>query len=249
MATVAAWEQLDTTREVAVAVELLDPVTQQRVSQGLKVTLAGRPDEPYISPSRRFVWLGNAGGPWPAAVSVDPGKLPFAPIALQPLGAAPLNWPDVDPEKRRIRVTLTPTSLYPYDEGVTAITGYLYRKVPPNGVRQAIPDAEVWFQWADAGANWRPATPPRVKTDARGEFGLFARIPQVTGQEPDIVRGLIKVRVFVKNGAVTKSTPANFRFIDPPLLSITPPYPPVSDGRVVNGAALVPGVAFDWDAL
>jgi hypothetical protein len=248
MATVAAWEQLDITREVAVAVELLDPVTQQRVSQGLKVTLGGRADSPYISPTRRFVWLGNAAAPWPATISVDPGKLPFAPIANQPLAAAPANWPHVDPEARRIRVTLTPTALYPYEEGVTAITGYLYRKIPPNGTKQGISGAEVWFQWA-AGASWFPGTPPRVKTDARGEFGLFARIPQVTGQDLDVLRGLLKVRVFVKNGALTKSTSASFRFIDPPLLSITPPYPPVSDGRVVNGAALVSGVALDWNAL
>ncbi|HMN44669.1 MAG TPA: hypothetical protein PKE27_08860 [Povalibacter sp.] len=247
MATVAGWDD-PITREVAVAVELLDPVSQQRVSQDVKVTLGGRVDQPYISASRRFVWLGNFAA-WPPSISVDPGKLPFAPIANQPLAAAPAGWPSVSPEKRRIRVTLTPSANYPFDEGVTALSGYLFEKSAqdPN-VRVPIANAEVWFQWA-VGASWLPATPPRVRTDARGEFGLFARIAHSAGQEPDVLRGLLKVKLFVKRGSTTRETPANFRYIDPPLLSITPPYPPVSDGRIVNGAALVHGVALDWATL
>lgn len=246
MATVAGWDD-PITRDVAVAVELIDPVTQQRVAQDFTVTLGGRADKPYVSASRRFVWLGKADT-WPPTVSVDPGKLPFDPVTNHPLGAAPADWPDVAPDKRRIRLTLTPTAAYPYDEGVTAITGFLFEKVAPDPKRRPIANAEVWFQWA-VGAALQPPAPPKVKTNERGEFGLFARIAHATGQEPDVLRGLLKVKLFVKRGLATRSTPANFRFIDPPLLSITPPYPPVSDGRVVNGAALVPGVALDWATL
>jgi hypothetical protein len=249
MAAVAGWD-LPITREVAVAVELLDPVTQQRVAQDVTVTIAGRADKPYVSDSRRFVWLGNTSV-WPPGISVDPRKLPFQPINNFAPGAPP-GWPNVPPEKRRISITLTPTSIYPFGEGVTAATGFLFEKNAPNPiVRVPIIGAEVSLQWR-VGAVWQPVAPadrPRVLTDARGEFSVFTRIPYDKGHEPDVVRGLLKAKLLVRRGLAIRETPANFRFIDPPLLSITPPYPPVSDGRIVNGAALGSGVALDWAAL
>jgi hypothetical protein len=235
-------------RKVAVAVEIIDPVTQQRVAQGVTVTLGGRADKPFVSASRRFVWLKDPDT-WPPTISVDPGKLPFQAISNLPLPVQPAGWPNVPPEMRRLRITLTPTSVYPFDEGVTAVSGFLFEKnAQQPHLRDPIVGADVSMEWA-VNAQGLPAPPPAVQTDARGEFSLFARIPNVTGHVPDVVRGMLKVRLVVTHVLTTRKTPVNFRFMDPPLLSSSPPYLPVSDGRIVSGAVSGAGVALDWAAL
>jgi len=224
-------------RAVAVAVELIDPVSGRITSNGLTVTLQGRSSKPITSSSGRLVWIGDVEN-WPAALSVDCGAQPFRSIVNQSLIALrPASWPKPKPHERLIRVRLTPTSVYPFTDGVTAIQGWLFENDPPT----PIADAELSFEWAVAGtAAWQPIDPNlSVRTDNQGRFGVYARIRGTAAQEPDVAHGLVKIHIVVTRGAQTKRSPDTFQFLPPPAAT----------GRIPDGAPLPEWVALDWGVL
>lgn len=231
-------------RAVVLAVELWDPVTTLPVSAGISVTvkLKGRDAKPAVTAFGRFAWLGDPDV-WPSEISVDPGKQPYKPIEKRDLTAAePPQWPKVTPRDRLIRIQLTPTTAYQFADGVSALSGYLYEPstTVPNS-RDAIANADVWFEWYDTGGSGWTAIDPslRVKTDAQGQFGVFARIPRSMGHLPDVEKGLLRIQVGVTRAGVTRHTPVNFQFLPPPAAAT----------RVPEGLALGDWVALDWTAL
>jgi hypothetical protein len=228
---------------VAVAVELWDPVTTLPTSTGIGVTvrMGGRDVRPKAAVSGRFVVLG-ARDLWPTEISVDPGTLPYEAIdRLDVAASRPAGWPDVEPIKRLLRIPLTPASTYPFADGVTAISGYLFEL--NAGQRVPIANATVWFEWYDTANN--PPTPRQiaaerfVTTDALGQFGVFDRVPRVMGHAPDTEKGLIKVRLGVTRAGATKYSPDDCPFLPPPA----------AGGRIPEGVALADWANLDWANL
>lgn len=162
------------TRKATLAVEVLDAVTLQRMSQGISVRAKGLRATPIVNHGGLFVWRGDDMAGF-AGLVVDPGLLPFAGVDLvQADVALPLH-----------SVSLQPLANYAFAPGTTAIRGSLVETVPPLGAAPVpIRDAAIRLQWLDDdGTTWRQP-PQRFVTDARGEFAAF--IPFVPADLPRV---------------------------------------------------------------
>lgn len=151
------------TRKAILAVEVLDAVTLQRVTQGVTVKAKGIHSAPVVNHGGLFVWRGvNLAGF--AGVTIDPGLLPFAGADL---GQADVTLP-------LHTVALQPLVTYAFASGTTAIRGSLLETVPPPGVAPTpIPNASIRLAWLDDdGTTWH-TSPQRFITDIRGEFAAF----------------------------------------------------------------------------
>jgi len=101
-------------RNVLFALEVLDAVTLQRVTQGLTVTAAGLKGNPIVNAGGLFVWLQED----PAAlqqISINAGALPYESIDIP---AAQVQMP-------LETVQLSPLSNYPFATGVSGLLGFL----------------------------------------------------------------------------------------------------------------------------
>ncbi|RYE76631.1 MAG: hypothetical protein EOP19_24140 [Hyphomicrobiales bacterium] len=186
------------------AVEVLDPVSRSIVSHGITVRpldAAGRPigGKATLSHSGRFVWLGQRGNARPAVVEVLPGKLPFE----KQVAAVPAKAEPMAPNDRLITVTLRPTIAYLFVEGTTMVRGRIWEG--PDDAPRAVEGARVQLAFLDLAASpigWWPTAPGwplglgEARTDASGGFAVFLREP-FPNRKPDIVAGLIKVRLQV----------------------------------------------------
>lgn len=150
-------------RNVKFAVELLDPVTFERVSKGITVTATGLTGRPIMNLDGHFVWL--AENAQPLRVRVDPGDLRYEPEDLP----APL------PPARLLRVILRPKAGYAFGSGVTAVRSSLYESIATPPV--PVPGVTVRMQWFDDGAAvpaWVDAL-PAAQTSIDGDFVAFVR--------------------------------------------------------------------------
>jgi hypothetical protein len=228
-------------RRVLFAVELIDPVTQSIVWRGLRVTPAGLQAKPIVNRSGRFVWLME-GDAWPGAIRIDPGYEPFAPHE-QPAPPRPADILTAPAAERLVRIMLRPTHAYPFETGATVVRGVLKERVDVAGA-PAVSGAVVQLAWLDEFSNtWRPDPPQRgelwPQTDARGQFAALLQLQAPPPADPDIVRGLLKARVQVTRGAVTRATPDDFPFL-----------PGAADaGRVPEGRLLPSDVTLGWTQL
>jgi hypothetical protein len=100
-------------RQVAFAVELLDPVTGELVSAPATVTADGLAKGPVTNLSGRFVFL------------IEPGAAGTIRVDLHGLPYEPISSPPPPPGQLLLRLTLQPTSLYPFDAYATLLTGKL----------------------------------------------------------------------------------------------------------------------------
>ncbi len=153
------------------AIELLDPVTLFRVSQGVKVKAEGLGGKPIVNAGGLFVWLREDVGRL-RNLSIDPGVLPYAPVQLRP---DQLRLP---PQLRPMTtIELSPRMNYPFAAGITGFRGMLVEeRVPSAGARTPIPDAEVRLRWLDEdGVTWREA-PTISRTDGKGSFAAVLRL-------------------------------------------------------------------------
>lgn len=162
------------TRKALLAVEVLDAVTLQRMSQGIRVKAKGVRSAPVVNHGGLFVWRGDNLAGF-AGVIVDPGVLPFA--------GADLAQADVTLPLHT--VALQPLANYAFASGTTAIRGSLIETVPPPGIAPTpIPNAAIRLEWLDDdGTTWHPS-PQRFITDIRGEFAAF--IPFVPADLPQL---------------------------------------------------------------
>lgn len=184
------------TREVRLAVEVLDPVTCQRIRDGLRVQARGMLGKPIVNASGMFVWIREPGRE-PLEVVVDPGDLPYA-GRTQPAPAAPGNF---------LSITLSPTSAYAFSTGLPGIRGRLVERRLDNPV-QPVAGATVWMQWIDDSSGtetWIDA-PVRAATDDNGEFAAITRLGPNQAPLAD-AQGNLRVRVAAIRGGATRRSP------------------------------------------
>lgn len=228
-------------RRVLFAVELVDPVTHSIVWQGVTVTAPDMPAKPIISLSGRFVWLVDQDA-WPTTIAVDPGLTAYA-AHTQPAPPRPADILAPLPAQRLVRIVLRPTAAYPFDTGATVVRGTLRERLDlPNAA--VVPEAMVQLAWHDAlSDDWTPGRPQAgevwPQTDANGEFAALLQLNAPPPADPDLARGLLKVRVQVTRGPATRATPDLFRFL-----------PNAADaGRVPEGRLLPTDVTLGWNEL
>lgn len=194
-------------RVAVIAVELLDPVTLSLVSKDIKVEAEGLTGTPVINLSGRFVWFSE-GERWPTRFFINPGHLPFEKdIASAP--EKPLTPGEPKPsEDRLVRITLRPTTAYPFTEGVIAVRGQL--RWTKNKDSLPVTDADVWIRWLNFpitgnSEEWVNA-PLRARTNQFGEFVALLRLPaDATPFEKDgnrVKNANLKIRIAVAHGSL-----------------------------------------------
>lgn len=230
------------TRQVLIALEVFDPLSNTIVSDGLQVTAKGLDRDPLVNASGRFVWLRKrpAGSPdvWPQQIAIDPGKLPFEREVVPT--AAPPDIDKVPPRDRLVRLALRPTAAADFAAGVTAIRGQLFETSSANA--EAVTDARIQLAWKNGHGNWVPAAPATSRdagTNAKGEFGAFFRLDPVITLDADIKNGMVAVRLQVTRQGVIRSTANNFPFLADPQMA----------GRVSEGHLLARDLKLSWADL
>lgn len=173
------------TRKATLAVEVLDAVTLQRVTQGVTVKAKGLNSVPVVNHGGLFVWRGKDLAGFGGLV-VDPGMLPFAGADLEAADVVlPLHT-----------VALQPLANYAFAPGTTAIRGSLIETTPPKDVAPTtIANAVVRLEWLDDdGTTWHQP-PQRFITDARGEFAAFVNFTPTDIPRMD-AKGNLKLGLF-----------------------------------------------------
>src|SRR5262249_20690462 len=152
-------------RQVLIALEAFDPLSNSILSEGLKVSAKGLNRDAVVNLSRRFVWLRKrpAGAPdtWPEEISIDPGMLPFESETIKT--PAPADIDNVPADQRLVRIVLRPTGAADFAVGVTAVRGQLFETSKADAA--AVTDARVQLAWQDSSKKWTPA-PPATDRDA-----------------------------------------------------------------------------------
>jgi hypothetical protein len=154
-------------REAMFAVELLDAVTLERVTQGVDVTARGIAGKPVVNHSGLFVWVRQDASKFDRLL-IEPRDAPFERVDLP---AAQVNRP-------LHTIQLYPLASYPFAPGITAIRGRLVESdsMAPQVPRVAIAGATVTIEWLDDnGVTWHPWQAPRVTT-ATGDFTAMVRL-------------------------------------------------------------------------
>ena len=204
------------------AIELLDGVTLERVSQGVKVEAEGLQNKPITNAGGIFVWLQEDLAPL-QKVTIDPRTLPYEKIELEP---ADLTLP---PDPRPLTtVELPPRVDYVFAPGVTGLRGTLIEEkvVPPVPVQ----NAEMSLRWLDDdGVTWRDA-PTISHTNSKGDFVSILRF--APADRPFVDNGSVTVRLRVRRNGNERSS-ADF---------------PLLQGRVTDPSTLDP-LTFAWDEL
>jgi hypothetical protein len=228
-------------RRVLFAVELIDPITHAIVSQGVTVTAPDMQAKPIVSRSGRFVWLVEHDA-WPTTITVEPGFTAYAPHT-QPAPPRPTDILAVSPAQRLARIVLRPTAAYPFETGATVVRGTLRERVDILNA-PVVPEAIVQLAWLDTlSGDWTPDRPQAGQvwptTGPNGEFAALLQLNAPPPADPDLDRGLLKVRVQVTRGPATRATPDTFPFL-----------PSAADaGRVPEGRLLPSDVTLGWNEL
>jgi hypothetical protein len=176
-------------RRVLFAVGLIDPLTGQLVSSGMKVSLDELLRRPIVNRSGYFVWLVE-GDARPSTVTVVPAGAPYEreTVAVGPLPAPPPEDPSLpidpaDAPKRRLHIFLRPTGAYPFPDGAIVVRGKLTETAAQNA--PAVKNARIGLEWkaesqqntnAPAVANWK-RSPAAAATSDRGEFAAALALP------------------------------------------------------------------------
>lgn len=215
------------TRRGLFALELLDPVTLSRVTDGVRVAAEGlRTPTPSVNSSGLFVWLDEDVTTL-VKVSIDPGTQPFDRVDLLP---ADLTLPPATAPVTTIE--LPPRLDYPFTAGTTAARGTLIdaRVLPPQ-IPIPVADADMRLAWLDDdGVTWHVA-PTRSRTNARGDVVVVLRL--APNETPLVdATGALTVRVIARrDGAERRS--GDF---------------PLPQGRVADPSTLNT-LIFAWDEL
>ena len=204
------------------AIELLDAVTLERVSQGVKVVAEGLQGKPILNHGGVFVWMQEDLTPL-TKVTIDPGTLPYEKIEREP---ADLTLP---PDPRPLTtIELPPRIDYLFAPGITGLRGTLIEEqvVPPVPVE----NAEVSLRWLDDDlVTWRDA-PTISHTNSKGDFLSILRF--APAEKPNIDNGSMTVRLRVRRNGNERSS-ADFKLLQ---------------GRVTDPSTLDP-LTFAWDDL
>lgn len=212
-------------RKVLFAVELLDPVTLERVSQGIKVVAEGLRGKPTLNASGQFVWLKEDITPL-SSISIDPVSLPYQ---SETVPADELKLPSDKPPIKSIE--LLPRTDYVPVTGTTGIRGSVVedRTMPVL----AVGDADVRMQWVDEdNVTWRDA-PGRSRTNKVGDFVAVLRFASTDTPHVDPVAETLTVRLFVKRSDGRERHTASMR---------------IKQGSIED-ASTQHGLIFAWDEM
>lgn len=216
-------------RQGLFAIELVDGVTLDRVTAGVKVTAEGLTGDPVVNASGMFVWLKQdaATAAGLSKLSIDPGILPFERLDLEP---ADLNLP---PDPRPITtIALPPRVDYPFAPGLTGVRGSLIEtRVTPPQNPTPVGNAEVHLRWLDDNGVWRDAP---IKSRTREKSGDFVSVLSLAPNDvPDIdADGKLTVRLRVRRDTSERSS-SDFKLLQ---------------GRVMDPSTLST-LTFAWDEL
>jgi hypothetical protein len=154
------------TRYAMLAVELLDAVTLERVTQGVTITAKGLMGKPIINHGGLFVWLKEDAGNFEKLL-IDPRMLPYQSAEV----------PVAQVQRPLHVVELSPLANYPFSPGITAIRGSLVLSVPPPGLAPvAIVGAAIRLEWLDDdGVTWH-AGATTTATNGSGDFTTILRL-------------------------------------------------------------------------
>lgn len=183
-------------RHAGFAVELRDPVTLERVTEGVTVTAVGLAGVPIVNFSGLFVWLQQPMDKF-RQLDIVPGKQPFEPMEI----------PEADVARPLHTVVLKPSGDYPFTGGVTAIRAALYEQKVPAGTAPApVRGATIRFAWLNEDMVTWQAIEETAATDAYGDFAAILRLAR--GDVPALdAQGRMSIRVFAKRGGGEKYYP------------------------------------------
>ena len=206
-------------RNVLFAIELLDAVTLERVSQGVDVVADGLQGKPIVNASGLFVWL-NEDLASLRKITIDPGPLPYESVALDP---AQLQMPLTS-------VELPPRVDYAFAAGVTGMRGVLIETRVPSPQRPVpVRDAEVHLRWLDDNSIWQDG--PVSHSDPRG--GDFAAVLRFAPADVPLLDndGALTVRLRARRGANERESAdlklPQGRITDPSAFAQDPPPNPL----------------------
>ncbi|HEV8214266.1 MAG TPA: hypothetical protein VGP95_00480 [Gemmatimonadaceae bacterium] len=172
------------TRKAAFAIELLDPMTLDRVSDGVTVTATGlRRTKGKPNTLGLFVWVDEDTSAL-TKVSIDTGSLPYESIDLTP---GDLQLP-VKPHPLTT-VQLAPALSYSFARGTTGARGTL---IEDTVTRAPVANAEIYLRWLDESLNWQEA-PIHSHTTKSGDFVSVLRLGR--DNKPHVDNGAVTVRV------------------------------------------------------
>jgi len=207
------------TRNVMFAIELLDAVTLERVSQGVEVVADGLQGKPIVNGSGLFVWLQEDLAPL-QKITIESGPLPYESVTLTP---AQLQIPLTS-------VELPPRVDYAFAAGVTGIRGVLIEERLPSPQRPVpVRDAEVHLRWLDENSVWQDA--PVSYTDSPG--GDFAAVLRFAPADVPLLDndGAVTVRLHARRGANERESAdlklPQGRITDPSAFAQNPPPNPL----------------------
>jgi hypothetical protein len=211
-------------RHALFAIELLDGVTLQRVSEGIEVTAEGLRGEPIVNYGGLFVWLEEKLDPL-QKVLIDPGVLPYERVERT---KAQLNLPPAPQPLTTIE--LPPRVDYPFAAGITGVRGTLIEDrttVPAHPV----PGAEIALRWLDDTSVWHDA-PTTSHTNNAGDFVSILRLSAADAPLVDNA-GALTVRFRVRRDALNERHSGDLK---------------VPQGRIADPTT-VPALIVAWDEL
>jgi hypothetical protein len=212
-------------RNVLFAIELLDSVTLERVSEGVTVVADGLQGKPIVNASGLFVWRREDLAQL-RKITIDPGVLPYETVELVP---AQVKEPPLT-----TTVELPPRVDYAFAAGITGLRGVLIEQRVPSP--QPIRGAEVQLRWLDDNSVWRDA-PAVSHTNAKGgDFAAALRfapsdIPWIDGD------GNVTVRLRARRGAANERESSDLK---------------LPQGRIADPATFTDdpkNLIFAWDEL
>lgn len=173
------------TRYTMLAVEIVDAVSLERVTDGVDVVAKGLKGKPIRNVSGMHVWLKQDRARFEKLV-ITPVARPYQGVEIV---AANVQYP-------LHVVELMPLSSYPFATGTSAIRGRLIETAPPpNAPPTPVPKAVVRLEWLhDDGVTWRQ-TAQRALTDEKGEFAAFMRLTSADLPQIDNA-GDLSIRLF-----------------------------------------------------
>lgn len=211
-------------RRALFAVELLDPVTLSRVSEGVKVVAEGLLGKPVVNAGGLFVWLAE-DRPL-RRLTVDPGVLPYDKVERLVGADTP----------RLVTIELPPRPDYAFPAGVTGLRGTLLEeRVAPPSPRRPVESAEVHLRWLDEDGAWRDA-PTFSRTGPAGDFAAILRL--APGEVPRLeAQSALTVRLRARREGSDERGSADLK---------------LPQGRVADPSTFAQGpqgLLFAWDEL
>jgi len=212
-------------RKALFALEVLDGVTLERVTAGVRIVTEGLVAAPRVNSGGLFVWFkGSEDVAQLRKLTIEPGTLPYEPVALD---AAQLNLP---PTPRPLTTIELPARAdYVFPPGTTAALGTLLedRSLP----RLPVANAEVRLLWLDDDQVTWHAAPVISHTNANGDFVTVLRLSP--SDVPHVDSGALTVRLWARRagGIERRSSDVKLR-----------------QGRVADPSTLN-ALTFAWDEL